>query len=147
MHEYHYIRYHFVRRSDCTYIIYHGPKPALLPLLYSFKGQPRAGTPGLPIHFSIVAKINDDEEQKIKNDKNFLKSTERLRKHCNKYDNILVWEIPIAWEIGISALLRDYDKPTDGRTDGLKGKLNFQQEMRTTTRKWILATLKKLNEG
>ena len=25
MHEYHYIRYHFVRRSDCTYIIYHGP--------------------------------------------------------------------------------------------------------------------------
>ena len=25
MHEYHYIGYHFVRRSDCTYIIYHGP--------------------------------------------------------------------------------------------------------------------------
>ena len=25
MHEYHYIRYHFVRRSDCTYIVYHGP--------------------------------------------------------------------------------------------------------------------------
>ena len=25
MHEYYYIRYHFVRRSDCTYIIYHGP--------------------------------------------------------------------------------------------------------------------------
>ena len=25
MQEYHYIRYHFVRRSDCTYIIYHGP--------------------------------------------------------------------------------------------------------------------------
>ena len=25
MHEYHYIRYHFVWRSDCTYIIYHGP--------------------------------------------------------------------------------------------------------------------------
>ena len=25
MHEYHYIRYHFVQRSDCTYIIYHGP--------------------------------------------------------------------------------------------------------------------------
>ena len=25
MHEYHYIRYNFVRRSDCRYIIYHGP--------------------------------------------------------------------------------------------------------------------------
>ena len=25
MHEYHYIRYHFVRRSDCTYIFYHDP--------------------------------------------------------------------------------------------------------------------------
>ena len=25
MHEYHYIRYHFVRRSDCTYISFDGP--------------------------------------------------------------------------------------------------------------------------
>ena len=25
MHEYHYIRYHFVRRSDCTYISFYGP--------------------------------------------------------------------------------------------------------------------------
>ena len=33
MHEYHYIRYHFVRRSDCTYIIYHGPVPKPQPTL------------------------------------------------------------------------------------------------------------------
>ena len=33
MHEYHYIRYHFVRRSDCTHIIYHGPSWTALTLI------------------------------------------------------------------------------------------------------------------
>ena len=38
MHKYHYIRYHFVRRSDCTYISFYGPAHSwhLCTILHTF---------------------------------------------------------------------------------------------------------------